>query len=82
MPPSTEVQADRLGEFSRHHRVSLYRVHPEMVYSLSAIEMNLGADPIVALDLNPCADEMSKTAVIMRKERELHLHHRHASLKS
>jgi aryl-alcohol dehydrogenase-like predicted oxidoreductase len=31
----------------------------------------------MALDLNPCADEMSKTAVIMRKERELQLHDRH-----
>jgi len=59
------------------HRVSLYRVHSEMVYSWSAIEMNRGADPIMALDLNPCAGEMSKTAFIMRKERELHLHHRY-----
>jgi hypothetical protein len=48
-----------------------------MVYSLSAIEMNLGADPIVAFDLNPCADEMSKTDFIMRKERELQLHDRY-----
>jgi hypothetical protein len=31
----------------------------------------------MALDLNPCADEMSKTTVIMRKERELQLHDRH-----
>jgi hypothetical protein len=23
--------------------------------------MNLGADPVMALDLNPCADEMPKT---------------------
>jgi hypothetical protein len=53
-----------------------------MVYSWSAIEMNLGADPMMALDLNPRADEMSKTAFIMRKERELQLHDRHASLKS
>jgi hypothetical protein len=44
--------------------------------------MNLGADPIMALDLNPCAGDMSKMAVIMRKERELQLHDRHASLKS
>jgi hypothetical protein len=39
--------------------------------------MNLRADPIMALDLNPCADEMSKTALIMRKEREVNLHDRH-----
>ena len=82
MSPSTEAQADRLGKFSRHHRVSLYRVHPGMVYSWSTIEMNLGADPVMALDLNPCADEMSKTAFIMRKERELQLHGRYASLES
>jgi hypothetical protein len=29
----------------------------------------------MALDLNPCADEMPKTTVIMRKERELHDRH-------
>ena len=39
--------------------------------------MSFRADPIMALDLNPCADEMSKTAVIMHKERELQLHDRH-----
>ena len=32
-----------------------------MVYSWSAIEMNLGADPINGLDLNPCADEKQTT---------------------
>jgi hypothetical protein len=53
-----------------------------MVYSWSAIEMNLVEDPIMALDFNPCADEMSKKAFFMRKERELQLHGRHASLKS
>ena len=30
----------------------------------------------MALDLNPCADEMSKTAVIMRNEGELQLQDR------
>jgi len=32
-----------------------------MVYSWSAIEMNLGADPVMALDLNPGADEKQTT---------------------
>jgi hypothetical protein len=38
--------------------------------------MNLRADPSTALDLHPGDDEMSKTAVIVRKERGLRLHDR------
>jgi hypothetical protein len=79
---SRAAQADSIGEFSKHHRVSSYRVRPGMVYSYSAIEMNLRADPIMALDLNPCADEMSKTTVIMREEGELQLHDRHGLAQS
>jgi hypothetical protein len=77
-----KVRGVLLTDLETGHRVSLYRVHPGMVYSWSAIEMNLVEDPIMALDFNPCADEMSKKAFFMRKERELQLHGRHASLKS
>jgi hypothetical protein len=36
----------------------------------------------MALDLNPCADEMSKPTVIMREEGELLLHDRHGLAQS
>ena len=73
---AAKVRGVLVTDLETGHRVSLYRVHAGMVYSWSAIEMNLGAGPIMALDLNPCADEMLKTAVIMRTERELQLHDR------
>ena|GEM_PF-4590371 len=53
-----------------------------MVYSQLAIEMNLRADPIMSLDLNPCVDERLKTTVIMREEGELQLHDQHGLAQS